>query len=110
MVGERRERALAALRERIRRIERGGVARPGRRPTALPFGLPALDRHLPDGGLRLGALHEVAGGGPDLAHGAAAALFAAGILARLRGPVLWCLGAHDLFAPGLSGVGLHADR
>ena len=30
--------------------------------------------------------------------GAAAALFAAGIAARSKGKVLWCLGRHDLFA------------
>jgi hypothetical protein len=43
-------------------------------------------------------------------HGATAALFAAGILARLKGPVLWCLKSHDLFAPALAGAGLHPDR
>jgi protein ImuA len=43
-------------------------------------------------------------------HGAAAALFAAGILARLKGPVLWCLRARDLFAPALAGAGLDPDR
>ena len=58
----------------------------------------------------LGALHEVAGTGPDTEHAAAAALFAAGVLARLRGPVLWALTRDDLFAPALAGVGLHPDR
>jgi protein ImuA len=28
----------------------------------LPFGIKAIDRHLPGGELALGALHEVAGG------------------------------------------------
>ena len=50
-----------------------------------------MDAALPAGGLRLGALHEVAGGGPSAVHGAAAVLFVAGVLARLPGPVLWCL-------------------
>jgi protein ImuA len=40
----------------------------------------------------------------------AATLFVAGIAARLKGPVLWCLNRRDLFAPGLMSVGLHPDR
>jgi len=40
--------------------------------------------------LACGALHEVAGGGADAVHGAAAALFVAGIVARTKGDVLWC--------------------
>ena len=48
---------LNALRERIQRLE-GGAARPR---TVLPFGIKAIDKHLPEGGLALGALHEVAG-------------------------------------------------
>jgi protein ImuA len=97
---------LAELRERIARLDGSGVrARP-----ALPFGVPAIDRHLPGGGLLRGALHEVSGAGADYTHGTAAALFIAGMLTRLEGPVLWCLRRRDLFAPGLAGVGLHPDR
>jgi len=95
---------LAALRARIARLE--GDARAA---GVLPFGIPALDRHLPGGGLARGALHEVAGGGGDTA-GAAAALFAAGIAARISGPVLWCVTRADLFAPGLAQAGLAAAR
>ena len=69
-----------------------------------------LDAALPGGGLALGALHEVAGGGDDAVGGAAAALFAAGIVARLPGPVLWCITRPDLFAPALSHAGLGPDR
>ena len=68
---------LDGLRERIRHIEapvRHGV---------LPFGIAAIDGGLPGGGLRLGAVHEVAGAGADEEDGAAAAGFVAGILARL---------------------------
>src|SRR3954469_21236262 len=43
-------------------------------------------------------------------YAACALLFAAGILARLPGPVLWCLHSRDLFAPALARVGLHPDR
>jgi protein ImuA len=55
-------------------------------------------------------LHEIADGGLGALHGAAAALFVAGILARIDGSVLWCLRARDLFAPALAGAGLHPDR
>jgi protein ImuA len=78
---------IEELRERIRRLE--GAA--GRRRLVLPFGIQAIDRHLPGGGLALGALHEVAGGGHGAIDGAAAALFAAGIAARTRGRALWCV-------------------
>jgi protein ImuA len=94
------------LRERIRRLE----GAPGRRRLVLPFGIKAIDRHLPGGGLALGALHEVAGGGNGAINGAAAALFAAGVVARLRGRVLWCLTRQDLFAPALAQAGLIPDR
>ena len=98
---------LDRLRASIARIERG-AARAGLPP--LPFGLPALDAVLPGGGLAADALHEVMGTGPDLQHAAAAARFAAGILARRPGPVLWVMERTDLFAPGLAGAGLHPDR
>ena len=98
--------AIEELRARIRRLE--GVA--GRRRLVLPFGIKELDRHLPGGGLALGALHEVAGGGNDTIHAAAAALFAAGIAARTRGKILWCLTRPDLFAPALAQAGLVPSR
>jgi protein ImuA len=98
---------LAALRAQVARLERApGTARAG----ALRFGLAAIDRHLPAGGLARGALHEVAGAGAELEHGAAAALFVAGLLARVPGPVLWVLERADLFAPGLAAVGLAPER
>ena len=97
---------IEELRERIRRLE--GAA--GRRRLVLPFGIKAIDRHLPGGGLALGALHEVAGGGNGAIDGAAAALFAAGVAARTRGKVLWCITRPDLFAPALAQAGLVPDR
>jgi protein ImuA len=97
---------IEELRARIRRLE--GTA--GRRRSVQPFGIQAIDRHLPGGGLALGTLHEVAGGGDGAIHGAAAALFAAGIAARTRGKVLWCLTRPDLFAPALAQAGLMPDR
>ena len=97
---------LEALREHIRCLE--GGARHER--AVLPFGVNAIDERLPEGGLALGALHEVAGGGNGAVDGAAAALFAAGIAARTRGHVLWCVTRQDLFAPALAQTGLAPDR
>jgi protein ImuA len=97
---------LAALKISIARIER-----PTKTTAAtLPFGLPTVDGHLPGGGLALGALHEVAGGGPDIENGIAAMLLIGGILARIPGQVLWVLERPDLFAPALHAVGLPVDR
>lgn len=97
---------VAELRERIQHLEGGR----GRDRTVLPFGVAEIDRHLPGGGLALGALHEVAGGGNGAIDGAAAALFAAGIAARTRGRVLWCVTRQDLFAPAIAQAGLAPDR
>jgi protein ImuA len=95
---------LQYLRARIARIEGEGT-----RHAAIPFGLAALDSRLPGGGIAAGALHEIAGS-PDLADDASATIFLAGILARIEGPVFWCLRWRDLFAPALHLAGLHPDR
>jgi protein ImuA len=97
---------IAELRQRIERVEGGR----GRARTVLPFSVDEIDRRLPGGGLALGCLHEVAGGGNGAVDGAAAALFAAGIAARTKGKVLWCVTRHDLFAPALAQAGLDPDR
>jgi len=96
---------LATLRERIRQIEQP------RSHGVLPFGIAAIDRALPGGGLALGAVHEILGQGGDEEDGAAACGFIAGILARIRpGPVLWCLKRPDLYGPGLLARGLDPAR
>lgn len=97
---------IDSLRAEIDRIEANGRPRKG----VLPFGVEVVDQRLPGGGLVLGALHEVAGGGDGAVDGAASALFAAGIAARTRGKVLWCVTRTDLFAPALGQVGLSPDR
>jgi protein ImuA len=97
---------LAQLRERLRGIEGGAY----RRRPALPFGVGAIDGVLASTGLRLDALHEVAGASPSMGDDAAATLFLAGIAARAWGPVLWVVRRHDLFAPGLAQAGLSAAR
>ena len=97
---------LADLRARIERLEKTG------RPDCgvLPFGVGPLDAALPQGGLARGALHEVAGGGDGAVDGAVAALFVAGIAARLPGQILWCVTRPDLFAPALQQSGLDPGR
>lgn len=97
---------IDTLRARIAEIE-GGDRRPR---DVLPFGLEAIDAKLPGGGLALGALHEVAGGAQGVTDGAAAALFAAGIMARAEGKILWCMTKADLFAPAIAQAGLDPDR
>ena len=108
MAGKGRSESLAALRRRLAGLERGGRTA----GAVLPFGRAAIDTALPQGGLALGALHEVAGSGTDEEDGAAAAAFLAGILGRLgpERPVLWCLAAGDLYGPGLAACGLGAER
>jgi protein ImuA len=98
---------LDDLRARIVRLARAPARR---RVPVLRFDLPAIDQHLPEGGLPAAALHEVTGTGLDTEHAAAASLFAAGLLTRRRGPVLWALTRDDLFAPALASAGLHPDR
>src|SRR6202008_2803940 len=108
---------VSELRERVRRIERSPAMAHG----VLPFGIAAIDRLLPGGGLALGALHEILGAGGDEEDGALAAAFTAAILGRL-GPhptptpiegegtggrtVLGCLPRPDLYGPGLAARGL----
>ncbi len=96
---------LCALRARIQALETGRLG--GR---AMPLGLAAIDAVLPGGGLALGALHEIMGSGADEEDGAVPAAFAASLLARLEGPVLWCLQADDLYAPGLAASFLAPER
>lgn len=100
------ESVISDLRDRIASLER----RPVRKASCLAFGVPAIDAALPGGGLAHGALHEFAGGGSGTIDGAGAALFVAGIAARTKGPIVWCLTRPDLFFPALAQVGLHADR
>jgi protein ImuA len=97
---------VSELRNRIQRLETGVE----RSRQFLPFGLEPIDSHLPGGGLALGALHEVTGSGNDGLSGAAAALFSAGIAARTKGKILWCMLRQDLFAPALEQAGLSPGR
>ncbi len=101
---------LLTLREQVRRIERPTATAHG----VVPFGVAAIDRALPGGGLARGALHEILGAHRDEEDGALAAAFAADIVARLATPgdsiVLWCLARPDLYGPGLAAHGLDPAR
>ena len=97
---------IAELRRWLERMESHGRAS----AAVLPFGIAEVDAHVPGGGLQLGHLHEVIEGGAASEYAGLATLFAAGIVARLAGPVLWCLRGRDLFAPALARIGLHPDR
>jgi protein ImuA len=98
-------RRLARLRLTLARLE--PAAPPAGR--VLPLGLAALDRVLPGGGLRRGALHELHGAQqPGAAQG-----FAVGLLGRLMaaaGYAAWIGPRSDLFAPGLAALGLAPER
>ncbi len=105
---------LAALRARVRELERGGPRASG--AAAAPLGAAALDAHLPGGGLALGCLHEIEGGRAEWDDGAATG-FCLALLARLlgaapraQGPVLWVSRWRDLYAPGLAAFGLDPGR
>ena len=99
---------VASLRAQVAALERGSGA--GLASSRLPFGLPAPVAHLPGQGLALGAVHELFAGGSAVEHGAAPALFAASVLARRDGPVLWIAARGDLYPPALARAGLDPAR
>ena len=76
--------ALARNRATVMAELRRLLPRMGEQRKPLPFGLAAIDSHLPDGGLACGALHEVV----PAAEGCIAAAFGfiAAILARISSP------------------------
>jgi protein ImuA len=71
----------------------------------MPLGVPAIDSHLPDGGLRLAGLHEIAGLREEW-DDAVAAGFCLALLGRLAetGPILWAARRPDLYGPGVAGL------
>jgi protein ImuA len=93
--------SLMELKAYIHRIERAGSDSDA--PT-LPLGLAAVDGVLPEGGLPLGALHDIRGDmGPLMGFMA----FLLGRVAARGRPVLWMDPADDLYLPGLQPYGLH---
>jgi len=105
--GRNRAAIVAELRRLLPRLESVGATR------ALPFGLADLDAHLPQGGLTVGALHEVA----PQQHGDTPAAFGflAALMARFMArsapatrPVLLVAAAHVFAEHGRPhGHGLH---
>lgn len=118
--------SVTALRARIRALEK--PREQGRNPGAfegstpgmslavprvIQVGVPAIDAHLPDGGLRLAGLHEIAGA-RDEWDDAMAAGFCLALLGRLAavrgkaggggGPVLWVARRADLYGPGVADL------
>ncbi len=103
--GDRRAR-LARLRREVAALERGHTP-----PGGLGLGWPAVDAHLPAGGLARGAVHAVGAGD---ATGAAALGLAVHVAARAApDPVVWCAPpplAGTLYGPGLACLGLEPTR
>jgi protein ImuA len=93
---------LSALRARIARLERAGAAEAlaARGEDAIPLST-AIDAGLPWGGLPRAALHEILAAEPGAAAG-----FAALVLARAGGTVLWIAPDPDAWPPGLARFGL----
>ena len=104
-----RTETLAILRERLR-----GPARSDQAGGTLPFGIADIDDRLPDAGLALGALHEIAPG----AEGAEAAAlgFTLALVARhlasAKGEALLVIarGHPTPYGHGLAGLGLDPGR
>jgi protein ImuA len=88
--------ALAAARNRaavmaeLRRL----MPRMGEPRKPLPFGLAAIDSHLPDGGLACGALHEIVPAAESCI--AAAFGFIAAVLGRLAYPLVFVMPTYGL--------------
>jgi len=87
------------------------------RPAPVSLGNPELDAALPEGGLELGAVHEVVPAGP--ADMAATIGFGLGLLTRIAlarpGPVLWATtrdpGRHGTVYPvGMAAAGFDPGR
>lgn len=100
-----------ALRAAVRRLDRGAGTVPA---GIVTLGDPALDGHLPDGGLARGALHEIVPAGEEAAG--AALGFTLSLVARCLGsaapaaPVLWVTPEPALYGPGLAAWGVDPER
>lgn len=110
--GASRTEIVADLRRRLARME--GL--PSESESCLPFGLSALDTHLPQGGLAFGAVHEIAPA--DEADLPAAFGFLMALLGRMPGrtPLLLALSSKKLarcghpHGHGLKALGLDPSR
>ncbi len=78
---------------------RVGIGAPQR---MLRFGLAAMDARLPGGGIPRGRVRTRSRAAETALSTAPQRRFAAGVVARTRGKVLWCITRPDLSAPALS--------
>ena len=102
MIPRRDPHALAALKTRLRALETAGG-----QGGVVPFGVAAIDRWLPGGGLpRIGVPELLA----DRGSGAGFAAALAGRCARDAGAVLWVARQAELYGPGLATFGLQPER
>lgn len=109
-----KEHLIAELKAMISRQERGG----GRGLPLFHLGVPEIDGSLPEGGMRRGALHEVAAAAyRDM--GAASGFIASLAICAGRNsqhPILWCEKGRPpfdmgrLYGPGLSAFGMEPER
>jgi protein ImuA len=102
--------SLASLRAEIAALEKGERGR--NTAEVIAFGDERLDGRLPGGGLALQSWHAFAGEGLDIETAAASTAFVARLAAPLarRGELVWVLRRDDLYAPGLTDLGLPAER
>jgi protein ImuA len=102
---------LADLRRRVARFEPAAVSDGGH----FRLGVPALERHLPGGGLSRAGVHEIVAGRAGDGAGLAFSAFLAARRALdeggdAGGMVLWCVAGRGLYGPGLAALGLAPER
>jgi len=107
--------SLEQLKAQIQQLEGFGGTLTGTNQQTLPFGVDAIDGHLPGGGLARGALHEVFASDAGIATAFCALL--AGRLAKdtKNHAILWCerpwaLDAGALYGPALLQFGIDPAR
>lgn len=107
--------SLKQLKVQIQQLEGFGGTLAGTKQQTLPFGVAAIDDHLPGGGLARGALHEIFAADAGIATAFCALL--AGRLAddAENHAILWCerpwaLDAGALYGPALLQFGIDPAR
>ncbi len=98
--------ALGRLKARLRQLDGADL----RRRSAVPLGVPAIDRALPGGGLAGAALHEILAADGDPAADGFVAVCLARLAAVRSRPVLWVAGTPGPYPPGLAAFGLDPAR
>lgn len=97
--------AVSSLHRTLALMTAQAVTRSSVERSVLSTGMALVDRKLPNAGLTAEGLHEITG--------AASVGFLIRLLARLSGPVLWCVPCAEgrrLYGPGLVRAGLDPAR